>query len=108
MVETDGLLEARSSTARMTVEAPACWTTRAGLFQPNRPMSATTHSTEKPADAEPTDDHDELITGPHMEPAAVANATTYWRCEDCGRESIRRGDLERPAFHVEGCRGAGD
>lgn len=53
------------------------------------------------------DDHDDLITGPHMEPAAVANATTYWRCGDCGRESIRRGDLERPAFHAEECHGAG-
>jgi hypothetical protein len=43
------------------------------------------------------------ITGPHMEPAELSNATTYWRCEDCGRESIHKRDTERAAFHAAGC-----
>jgi hypothetical protein len=43
------------------------------------------------------------ITGPHMEPSELSNATTYWRCEDCGRESIREKDIERAAFHAAGC-----
>lgn len=29
--------------------------------------------------------------------------TDYWRCGDCGRESLRRGALERSEFHAEGC-----
>jgi hypothetical protein len=47
------------------------------------------------------------ITGPHMEPPEVSNATTFWRCEGCGRESIHETDTERPAFHAEGCLGGG-
>ena len=43
------------------------------------------------------------ITGPHHEPPTVANATTYWRCEACERESIREQDLHRKAFHAEEC-----
>ena len=43
------------------------------------------------------------ITGPHREPPTVANATTYWRCEACKRESIREQDLHREAFHAEDC-----
>ncbi|WP_122088730.1 hypothetical protein [Halalkalicoccus subterraneus] len=43
------------------------------------------------------------ITGPHHEPPTVANATTYWRCEACNRESIREQDLHREAFHTEDC-----
>jgi hypothetical protein len=47
------------------------------------------------------------ITGPHMEPPEVSNMTTYWRCEDCGRESIREPDVSRPAFHADDCAGSG-
>ena len=43
------------------------------------------------------------ITGPHMEPAELSNATTFWRCEDCGYESIRKQDTERTTFHAVGC-----
>lgn len=43
------------------------------------------------------------ITGPHREPPTVANATTYWRCEACERESIRKQDLHREAFHADEC-----
>jgi hypothetical protein len=43
------------------------------------------------------------ITGPHREPPTVANATTYWRCEACERESIREQDLLREAFHARDC-----
>lgn len=43
------------------------------------------------------------ITGPHMEPAEISNATTYWRCSACGRESIHKQDTQRPAFHAEDC-----
>jgi hypothetical protein len=50
--------------------------------------------------------HEPTITGPHMEPAEISNATTFWRCEDCGRESIREQDVYRPAFHAEGCAGS--
>lgn len=46
------------------------------------------------------------ITGPHMEPPEISNATTYWRCEDCGGESVREKDLYRTGFHAEGCPGA--
>ncbi|ADJ16803.1 hypothetical protein HacjB3_19303 (plasmid) [Halalkalicoccus jeotgali B3] len=42
------------------------------------------------------------ITGPHLEPPEQGGAT-YYRCEDCGRESLRRGDVERSEFHAEGC-----
>jgi hypothetical protein len=33
----------------------------------------------------------------------VENATTYWRCEACERDSIREQDLHREAFHAEHC-----
>jgi hypothetical protein len=48
------------------------------------------------------DDDETLITGPHLEPPEQGGAT-YYRCEDCGRESLRRGDVERSEFHAEGC-----
>lgn len=48
-------------------------------------------------------DTDELIEGPLLEPACVPNQTSYWRCVGCERESTRRVDLDRPAFHREGC-----
>jgi hypothetical protein len=56
--------------------------------------------TTEPADGKPE------ITGPHMEPAELSNATTYWRCEDCGYESVRESDLDRASFHAEGCAGS--
>jgi hypothetical protein len=50
--------------------------------------------------------NDPVITGPHWEdPDLVANATTYWRCSECGYESIREKDLDRASFHAEGCAG---
>ena len=48
------------------------------------------------------DDKEARITVPHLEPPEQGGAT-YYRCEDCGRESLRRGDLERSQFHAEGC-----
>lgn len=70
-------------------------------------MSAndTTAENAIDTDAAPTPTATTTITGPHMEPPEVANATTYWRCEDCGRESIHKQDTQRPAFHAEGCAG---
>ena len=48
-------------------------------------------------------EHPNRITGPHREPPTIANATTYWRCESCERESIREQDLHRETFHAEDC-----
>ncbi|MDL5363911.1 hypothetical protein [Halalkalicoccus sp. NIPERK01] len=42
------------------------------------------------------------ITGPHLEPPEQGGAT-YYRCEDCGRESLRHRDVERSEFHADGC-----
>jgi hypothetical protein len=66
-----------------------------------KPMSIKTTNAENGIDAEPE------ITGPHMEPPELSNATTYWRCEGCGYESIREKDLHRPTFHANGCANAG-
>ena len=43
------------------------------------------------------------ITGPHMEPPELSNATTYWRCAGCGYESIDEHDLSRASFHAHDC-----
>ena len=48
------------------------------------------------------DDTESRITGPHIEPPKQGGAT-YYRCETCGRESFRRGDVERSEFHAEEC-----
>ncbi len=49
------------------------------------------------------DDIDEtLITGPWTELDEQGGATCF-RCEDCGRESPSRGDVERLKFHAEKC-----
>jgi rubrerythrin len=48
-------------------------------------------------------DEDPKITGPHFEPPEVANATTYWRCSECGYESVREKDLYRASFHAADC-----
>ena len=48
------------------------------------------------------DDKEARITGPHLEPTEQGG-TTYYRCEDCGRESLRRGDVEYSEFHAEEC-----
>lgn len=57
-----------------------------------------------------TENTDAEITGPHWEdPDLVANATTYWRCSDCGYESVREKDLYRASFHAPDCaNGEGD
>ena len=56
-----------------------------------------TQTAVESADDEPT------ITGPHMEPAEISNATTYWRCSECGYESVREKDLYRASFHAADC-----
>ncbi|MDL5363415.1 hypothetical protein [Halalkalicoccus sp. NIPERK01] len=43
------------------------------------------------------------VTGPHWELPSISNATTYWRCTSCNRESIREEDLYRPTFHTADC-----
>lgn len=50
-----------------------------------------------------TDRSIRLISGPYWEPATVQNATTYWRCECCGYESIHEQDLHRESFHAPTC-----
>lgn len=62
---------------------------------------STNNSTPENSIASETEDHH--ITGPHVEPPTVANATTYWRCESCERESIHEQDLYRETFHTEEC-----
>lgn len=66
-------------------------------------------STNTPADQEGIDvrttNYDALITGPWTEPADQGGAN-YSKCADCGRESLRRGDLERAAFHADACDGS--
>ncbi|WP_336364918.1 hypothetical protein [Halalkalicoccus salilacus] len=62
---------------------------------------STSNSTPKNSIASEQTDHQ--ITGPHHEPPSVANATTYWRCTSCNRESIREQDLYCEAFHAEEC-----
>ncbi|ADJ17186.1 hypothetical protein [Halalkalicoccus jeotgali] len=57
-------------------------------------------ATESPM--QDTDVNEPTITGPWTEPAEQGGAE-YWRCEDCGRESLRRGDVERSEFHAEEC-----
>lgn len=60
-------------------------------------MSQATHAKESTdARTEPR------ITGPWTEPIEQGGAN-YWGCSDCGRESLRRGDLERSEFHAEEC-----
>ena len=48
------------------------------------------------------DDEEARITGPHLE-LPEQGGTTYYRCGNCGRESLRRGDVEHSEFHAEGC-----
>lgn len=66
-------------------------------------MSTKTTEAKEGIDVEP---RARLITGPWTEPADQGGLS-YYRCADCGRESLRRGDLERSAFHAEGCAGRG-
>lgn len=47
----------------------------------------------------------DLITGPWTEPVEQGGEN-YWRCADCGHESLRRGDLKRPTFHATTCKGS--
>ena len=46
---------------------------------------------------------DQYINGPHWEPLTIPNATTYWGCSSCGRESTRERDLYRTVFHAPDC-----
>lgn len=46
---------------------------------------------------------EQYISGPHWEPSIVENATTYWRCSSCHRESIYEQDLYRKSFHSFEC-----
>ena len=58
--------------------------------------------TDTAVDDESTTTHDAAepeITGPHMEPPELSNATTYWRCSKCGYEH----DLSRASFHADDC-----
>lgn len=64
-------------------------------------MSTSNSTTENSIGTEPDADH--RITGPHLEPPSIDNATTYWQCTDCGRESIRERDLHRETFHTADC-----
>lgn len=68
-----------------------------------KPMPIKTSSTDNCI----ANNYSARITGPHMEPPEISNATTYWRCEGCGYESIREKDLYREAFHADGCANAG-
>jgi hypothetical protein len=43
------------------------------------------------------------VLGPFHEPPEVGNATTYWRCADCGLEHVRRAVLDRDSAHLDGC-----
>jgi hypothetical protein len=45
----------------------------------------------------------QYVSGPHWEPSTIPNATTYWRCTSCQRESTREQDLHRERFHTSGC-----
>lgn len=45
----------------------------------------------------------EYSRGPFWEPATIPNATTYWRCTSCSRESIRERDLYCEHFHAVDC-----
>lgn len=49
-----------------------------------------------------TQDDETLIAGPHLELPEQGGAT-YYRCEDCGCESLRYGNVEGSEFHAEGC-----
>lgn len=88
---------------RVAAREPVCFE------NPHRPMTTTIYTAEKPAGTNTTTttepDLSELITGPFVEPIEQGGAS-YWKCADCGRESIRRIDLEHPAFHASGCAGA--
>lgn len=64
-------------------------------------MSKTSHQPINESDAR-DEQPDDYISGPHYEPHDQGGAR-YWRCIGCGRESLRSFDLERPAFHPEGC-----
>lgn len=64
---------------------------------------STSNPTPENSIASTTTDTDHQITGPHYEPPTVLNATTYWRCESCERESTRKQDLYRQNFHVDKC-----
>lgn len=71
----------------------------AGFLKALKPMSIEANTAEKVTDDVPTDG---LITGPWTEPLEQGGKQ-YWRCADCGRESVREGDLRRARFHPTNC-----
>lgn len=58
----------------------------------------TSHSTPENSIAS-----DHFITGPYQESTSISNATSYWRCSSCGRESTHEQDLYRATFHAPNC-----
>lgn len=67
-------------------------------------MSTSTPST-KNGIASSAENIAQRVSGPHWEPAAIPNATIYWRCECCGYESIHKRDLHCESFHAQDCEG---
>lgn len=65
-------------------------------------MSTNDSSAENSIDAQ-TDNSLNYITGPHWELPKITNATSYWRCGNCGYESTHRQDLYRESFHAPDC-----
>ena len=49
------------------------------------------------------------VTGPHSacDPHGIEpDHYTYWRCSECGYESVREQDLYRASFHADDCAGS--
>ena len=67
-------------------------------------MSTSNSAAENSIASKTETNPDYWITGPHLEPAVVANATTYWRCIACSRESIHEQDLHRETVHATDCK----
>ncbi len=62
----------------------------------------TSYSPSENSIGSPTSSN-QYISGPHYEPPTISNATTYWRCQSCSRESIYEQDLYRSEFHAPDC-----
>ena len=85
---------------------PACLEHASRAVLENKPMSAYDTTAENATGTDTAVEstkHNSEITGPHFEPPELSNATTYWRCEGCGYESIREKDLYRASFHAPSC-----
>lgn len=77
-------------------------TTDAGFLRNQKPMSTKNIEAQEGIDVTTTG---QLITGPWTEPIEQGGEN-YYRCSDCDRESLRRGDLEHPEFHAVECVGS--